>query len=74
MRVSALRTSPHYVRNAQVLLDGRPMSFAVEADDVAGWVEVVDLDREAPDSTARGLRRFATKRLWGAVEIQEPPL
>lgn len=69
MRVSALRTSPHYMRNALVLLDGRAMSMCVEADDVEGWVEVVDL--ESP--RVPGATRYATKRLTGDVEIREPP-
>jgi hypothetical protein len=73
VRVSAIRTSPHYQRFALVTLDGRPQSFAVEADDLEGWVDVVDLDRENPDAAAQGLRRFATKRLHGIVQIQEAP-
>lgn len=70
MRVSALRLSPHYQRNAQVLLDGRPCPFAVEADDVEGWVEVVDLDRVFEPREAK---RYATKRLFGIVVIREAP-
>jgi hypothetical protein len=71
VRVSALRTSPHYARNAQVLLDGRAMSFAVEADDKEGWVEVVDL--ENPRLIHGDRDRYATKRLVGDVQIIEAP-
>lgn len=65
MRVSTLRTSALYTKNAQVLLDGRPMAFAVEADDEEGWVDVLDLvSKENP---------LPTKRLHGQVEIREAP-
>lgn len=72
MRVSSLRLDPHYQRNALVTLDGRAMAFAVEADDVEGWVEVVDL--ENPRIIHGETRnRYATKRLTGFVEIHEAP-
>lgn len=72
MRISALRTSPHYSRNAIVKLDGRPLSFCVEADDAEGWAEVVDLDSpRIIHGTAGG--RYATKRLSGDVEIELAP-
>lgn len=76
MRVSAVRGAPDYARNAQVLLDGRAMPFAVAADDVEGWVDVLHLevlgDREAMLSSYwRG--DYPVRQLRGHVEIREAP-
>lgn len=67
--------SPHYARNPYVKLDGRPLSFCIEADDVEGWVEVVDLEnpRIIHGAPPQPLRRYATKRLHGDVEIELAP-
>lgn len=73
MRVSALRLSPHYSRHAFVLLDGRALNFCVEADDVEGWVEVVDLEQPRIIHGEKA-NRFATKRLFGDVEIRDADL
>jgi hypothetical protein len=77
VRVSAIRTSPHYHRFALVILDGQPQSFAVEADDLEGWVDVVDLENPMRLPASVGMppqpSRYATKRLHGIVQIQEAP-
>lgn len=66
VRVSAIRGTADYVRNALVLLDGRPMPFAVAADDVEGWVDVLHLEslndapynpRKMSDAAREKLRR-----------------
>lgn len=72
MRVSTLRTSPHYSRDVFVKLDGRALNFCIEADDVEGWVEVVDLENPRVIYGEK-INRFATKVLHGFVEIEEAP-
>lgn len=74
--MSADRKSPHYSRLAHVTLDGQPLSFVLEADDVAGTVDVVDLDamnRATGENTSVALGKYPVKRLTGHVEITEAP-
>lgn len=78
MRVSSVRGSPHYVRWALVKLYGAPQPLALEADDVEGWVDVVDLAAPEPHEkggpAARpGALRYPVKRLYGHVEIELAP-
>jgi hypothetical protein len=72
VRVSAVHGSAHYSRNAFVKLDGRPMSFAIEADDVEGWVDVADI-KAAAALPKKPLAEVARKRLRGFVEIELAP-
>jgi hypothetical protein len=74
VRVSADKKSPHYHRWALVTLYSRPEVFALEADDVEGWVDVVDI-AAACAACERGekLKEWPRKRLRGHVEILLAP-
>lgn len=76
MRVSAVKGTANYLRDALVTLDGVPQPLAVLADDVLGTVDIVDLEAlENPERAATSyfVGRFPVIQRRGHVEIHEAP-
>lgn len=74
MRVSCDPKSPHYNRFSYVRLYGVPQMFALEADDVEGWVDVIDLPEACRRSRVGSVRPgdpWPRKRLTGEVTITD---